>query len=116
MPYEKEIENTLEEKQKIVGGYIECTSLLDDDEVVIICNEEGKILDLPLNRDIGHDILAGTFIIAGDDYENGDFKSLTPEQIEKYKKRFDERSIKETENKITAILLKNSIKDGLDIN
>ena len=116
LPYEKEIKNTLEEKQKIVGGFIETTSLLDDDEVVIICNEEGKILNLPLNRDIGHDIIAGTFIVAGDDYENGDFKSLTKEQVEKYKERFGTNSIKETENKITAILLKNSIKDGRDIN
>ena len=107
LPYEKEIKNTLEEKQKIVGGFIETTSLLDDDEVVIICNEEGKILNLPLNRDIGHDIIAGTFIVAGDDYENGDFKSLNDDQILRYKMRFDKNSIIETENKITAIRMSN---------
>ncbi len=74
------------------------------------------MMNLPLNRDIGYDIIAGTFIIVGDDYENGDFKSLTKEQVEKYKNRFNEKSITETENKITAIMLKNSIKNGLDIN
>lgn len=88
---------------------------MNDDEVVIICNEEGKIQHLDFNRDIGHDIIAGTFIIAGEDYENGEFKSLTDEQVEKYKKRFDEKSIKETENKITAILLKNN-KEFYDMN
>ena len=53
--------------------------MLDDDEVILICNEEAKLDDLPYNRDIGYDIISGTFIIAGDDYENGDFKSLTEE-------------------------------------
>lgn len=116
LPYEKEIPNTLEAKQEIVGGYIECTSLLDDDSVSIICNEEGKINGLPLNRYIGHDIIAGTFIIAGDDYENGEFKSLTEEQIKKYKERFGKESFAETENKIAEILLKKNMKDDLDIN
>ena len=116
LPYEKEIPNTLEAKQEIVGGYIECTSILDDDSVSIICNEEGKINGLPLNRYIGHDIIAGTFIIAGDDYENGEFKSLTEEQIKKYKERFGKESFAETENKIAEILQKKNIKDDLDIN
>ena len=103
LPYEKEIPNTLEAKQKIVGGHIECTCLLDDDSVSIICNEEGKIRGLPLNRDIGYDIIAGTFIIAGDDYENGEFKSLTDAQILKYKIKFGKESIERTNRKLNAI-------------
>lgn len=116
LPYEKEIPNTLKARQNIVGGLIECTGMMDDSDVVLIMNEEGKINKLPLNRDIGYDIIAGTFIIAGDDIENGDFKSLTKDQVEKYKKRFDGQSITETKNKIAAIMLKTSIKDGRDIN
>lgn len=112
LPKEIEINNTLEEKQHLVGGYIECVYPTNDDSVVFICNEEGKMNGLPLNRDIGYDIIAGTFLIVGDDYENGDFKSLTEEQILKYKIRFDENSIKQTENKILSILLnKNKNKD-----
>ena len=88
--------------------------MLDDDEVILICNEEAKLDDLSYNRDIGYDIISGTFIIAGDDYENGDFKSLTEEQIVKYKKKFDEKSIEQTENKINAILLKNSLGDCIE--
>ena len=112
LPEEIEIENTLEAKQHLVGGYIECVYPTDDDSVVFICNEEGKMNGMKLNRDIGYDIIAGPFIILGDDYENGDFKSLTEEQIMKYKMRFDENSIIETENKILSILLnKNRNKD-----
>ena len=104
LPKEIEIDNTLEAKQELVGGYIECVYLPNDDSVVLICNEEGKINGMKLNRYIGHDIIAGPFLILGNDYENGDFKSLTDNQILKYKMRFDKNSIIETENKITAML------------
>ena len=105
LPKEVEIENTLEKLQSLVDGYIECVYLPKDSDVILICNDEGKINNMPLNRDIGFDIIAGPFFIVGNDYENADFKSLTEEQILKYKIRFDKNSIKETENKIMSILL-----------
>ena len=111
LPKEIEIDNTLEAKQKIVGGYIECAYLPNDEEVVIICNEEGKINGLKLNRDIGHDIIAGPFLIVGDDYENGDFKSLTDEQIMKYKIKFGKNSILQTENKINSIIVNKALNN-----
>ena len=61
---------------------------------------------MKLNRDIGYDIIAGPFIILGDDYENGDFKSLTDNQILKYKMIFDKNSIIKTADKINSILFK----------
>jgi len=109
LPEVIEINNTLEDKQKIVGGYIECAYLPNDEDVVIICNEEGKINGLQLNRDIGHDIIAGPFLIVGDDYENGDFKSLTDEQIMKYKIKFGKNSILQTENKINSIIVNKAL-------
>ena len=57
------------------------------------------------NRDIGHDIIFGPFLIVGNDFENGGYKSLTNEQILNYKIRFDKHSIVQTENKILGILL-----------
>ena len=66
---------------------------------------------MKLNRDIGHDIIAGPFLIVGDDYEKGGFKSLTDEQILKYKIRFDKNSIIQTENKILSILLQRKNND-----
>lgn len=111
LPKEIEIENILEVKQDIVGGYIECVYIPNDSDVVIICNEEGKINGMKLNRYIGHDIIAGPFLIVGDDYENGSFKSLTDEQILKYKMRFDRNSIVLTENKTNEILLRKQVRD-----
>ena len=53
-----------------------------------------------LNRDIGHDIISGPFLIVGDDYDKGNFKSLTDDQLLRCKMRFDENSIIQIENKI----------------
>ena len=107
LPKEIEIENTLDNLQSLVDGYIECVYLQNDNDVVLICNDEGKINNMTLNRDIGYDIIAGPFLILGDDYENGDFKSLNENQILRYKMRFDKNSIIETENKINAIRMSN---------
>lgn len=109
LPVEIEITNDLESKQKLVQGYIECVYLQDDNDVVLICNEEGKINGMKWNRDIGYDIIAGPFLIVGNDYENGDFKSLTEEQILNYKIKFDLRSIIKTENKLIAISMSKGI-------
>lgn len=79
------IKNELETLQKMVGGYIECVNLTDD--IVIILNEEGKINNLLPNRALYtsdgemYDIIMGSFIIAGDDYETGNFISLHEENI-----------------------------------
>lgn len=105
LPKEIEIDNTLEAKQKLVGGYIEQAFLPKDDSVVLICNEEGKINGMKPNRDIGHDIIFGPFLIVGNDFENGGYKSLTSEQILNYKIRFDKHSIVQTENRVLGILL-----------
>ena len=105
LPEEIEIDNTLEAKQKLVGGYIEQVFLPKDDSVVLICNEEGKINGMKPNRDIGHDIIFGPFLIVGNDFENGGYKSLTEQQVLNYKIRFDKHSIVQTENRVLGILL-----------
>ena len=100
------IENNLKSKQKKVGGSIEYTRLPDDDDVVLICNEESKINGMEANRDIGYDIIFGPFLIVGDDPEIGDDRSLTEEQIRKYSKTFDQKSIEKTEEKIISLTIK----------
>ena len=40
---------TLEEMQEFVGGLIQVA--YDDGKTQIICNEEGKMLELPLNKE-----------------------------------------------------------------
>ena len=86
-PYVKEISSGLSSLQKEVGGFIEAVYPFED-PVAIICNEEGKLEGLPLNRALrdedGHvyDIIAGTFLIAGLSEDN--FCSLDDTQVEKF--------------------------------
>ena len=105
LPKRITIDNSLKTLQQIVDGYIEVSYLLNDEEVVIICNEEGLILNMPFNRAVGSSIIAGPFLIVGDDYENGDFKSLTEKQMQKYEKVFDNESIRNTNKELIRILM-----------
>lgn len=67
---EAEIENTLEELQRIVGGYIEAVTFIPF-RVVMIVNEEGKIHDLKPNFKMhGGDVICGTAIFCGVDGDN----------------------------------------------
>lgn len=108
-PYEVDLENGLKSRQKIVGGLIEYCYLLDDDGVALICNEEGKIIGLPFNREIGHDVICGNFIIVGDD-GSGEDLSLTDEQINKYKELFGKDSIRKTQQFVFHIVQKKEIE------
>ena len=105
LPKEEMIDNTLKAKQDLVGGDIEYVSRDYYPDVIFICNEEGKLRGLPFNRDIGQDIIAGPFIIVGDDPEIGEDRSLTDEQIKKYQNVFNEKSISDTNIKLTEIYL-----------
>lgn len=83
---EAEIGTQLRDMQQTVGGWIEAVYPYDDN-VAIVCNEEGLIMGLPLNRQINEDIvIAGTFFICGTGEE--DFIGLTDAQVQKYKEMF----------------------------
>lgn len=59
----KPIRNTIEELQEIVGGYIETLKWTNDS--VLIMNEEGKLLGLPVNFPIWNDVIVGTAVVVG---------------------------------------------------
>ena len=65
------IDNTLEEMQMIVGGYIETVTIggKESDTFVVICNEEGRLFDLPVNIQFGRVDFVGTVILVGTDGE-----------------------------------------------
>ena len=48
-PQQVEIDNDLKALQEAVGGSIDAVYLFAD-PVAIICNDEGKLMGLPLNR------------------------------------------------------------------
>ena len=88
-----EIDASLEGMQKLVGGYIEAFYPFQE-EVCIVCNEEGKLNGLPLNRAVRSegpeqkmlDIIAGTCFIC--DCSGEDFASLSEEQLQHYEEKF----------------------------
>ena len=84
VPYESEIENTLEGEQAAVEGLIEY--IRNRDGTVFVINEESKINGMEGNRRIKGDVLVGPVFIAGDAGE--ELCSLSDEQLEHYAKRF----------------------------
>lgn len=90
-PYLKEISSGLSAMQEEVKGMIGAAYPFDD-PVVLICNDEGKLNGMELNRalrdDSGqlYDIVAGPFLVAG--LGEDDFASLSPEMAEKYMEHF----------------------------
>ena len=90
LPKEIDLDNTLEAMQNFVGGLIECITLSDTgSEVTLVCNDEGKLLGLPLNRPLwdGADVLAGPGFLAGCDNE-GNLTSLPQSAMDFYKEKF----------------------------
>ena len=62
--------NSLADMQRIVGGDIEAVYPFQE-PVALVCNSEGKLLGLPMNRPLldedrlPYEIIRGTFFIAG---------------------------------------------------
>lgn len=92
-PKVKEIESSLESMQKEVGGYIQAIYPFED-SVALICNEEGKLIGLPLNRALRdesgeiYDIVCGTFFLCSAPPDEENFSSLSDEQIEHFSKLY----------------------------
>lgn len=71
--YVTNIENNLNNFQRNVGGYIQAVYLAED--TALICNEEGKLMGLQVNKNIPkhfirNDIIVGDCFICGVAGEN----------------------------------------------
>jgi hypothetical protein len=90
-PYIKELDPGLSAMQAEVDGRISAAYPYDD-PVALICNDEGKMNGMELNRalrdDRGemYDVVVGTFLVTG--LGDEDFASLSPELAEKYMEHF----------------------------
>lgn len=89
-PYKKTIEHKLEAFQEIVEGHIETTCDDGLEDMLIVCNDEGEVNRLKINRStrVGDyaDYIMGTFFICG--MGEDDFCSLTDEQAQRAIQRF----------------------------
>ena len=92
-PVVQDIDSDLKSMQKIVGGSIQAIFPFDE-PVALICNEEGKLLNLPLNRalrdDEGnvYDIISGTLFVCAAPPDSDRFAGLTDQQVKTYMERF----------------------------
>ena len=92
-PMVQDIDSDLKSMQKIVGGSIQAIYPFDE-PVALICNEEGKLLNLPLNRalrnDAGevYDIISGTFFLCAAPPDSDRFADLTDQQVKTYMEWF----------------------------
>jgi len=90
-PYLKELPPGLSAMQKEVDGMIAAAYPFED-PVAIVCNDEGKINGMELNRALRdgngqiYDIVAGPFLVVGLGEE--DFTSLPQELAQKYMEHF----------------------------
>ncbi len=91
MAFETEIKDDLTSLQEAVGGHIQAIFPFDD-PVALICNEESKLMGLPLNRALYdsngriYDIVAGDFFLTG--LGEDDFSDLSDELMKKYTEHF----------------------------
>lgn len=93
-PRAADIPNTLEAMQSLVGGTIQALYPFDD-PVALICNDEGNVQGLPLNRMLRdtasgevYDIISGTFFLCAAPGDSDSFESLSGEQVRKYSGQF----------------------------
>ena len=92
-PQRLELNHSLEEMQKAVGGFIQILYPFED-PVALVCNDEGKLLRLPANRALRdesgavYDIVCGDFFLCGAPPDSDTLGSLTEEQISRYERRF----------------------------
>lgn len=92
-PAVREIDPGLEAMQKIVGGSIEAVYPFEE-PVALICNEDGKLLNLPLNRALRdeegtvYDIISGTFFLCAAPPDSDRFESLSDQQVKTYMEYF----------------------------
>jgi hypothetical protein len=73
----REVEDKLKSYQDIVGGYIETVSIAEN--LILVCNEEGLLLDLSINIVNGHPFCGTVFFVRT---EGENFASLTDADIE----------------------------------
>lgn len=93
VPRRAEIGNDLKSMQNVVGGLIQAVYPFEE-PVALICNEEGKLQNLPMNRflldedGLIYDLIVGTFFLCAAPADSENFESLSEEQLARYQEMF----------------------------
>ena len=92
-PVVQDTGSDLESMQQIVGGLIEALYPFDE-PVALICNEEGKLLNLPLNRALRdheenvYNIIYKKILLCAAPPDSDSFVGPTAQQAKAYTERF----------------------------
>lgn len=83
----------LESLQAVVGGWIELWAV--DGAANFLCNDEGRIMGLPFNRDVTLSDgtvwnIYGPILVTGCREDDGRFDSLPEEDLARWKVRLDQ--------------------------
>ena len=114
-PFVKEIDPGLESLQSEVEGTVQAVYPYAD-PVAILCNDDGKLLGMELNRALrdengeAYDAIAGPFLIVGLGEE--DFTSLSDDLTDKYKEVFAQPEVFLQTN--SGLLVMPYVMDGFD--
>ena len=96
-----EIEDELESMQDLVGGLIEPYDPFYSENdpryknVILVCNEEGKLMQMPLNRAIVDedgrvmDVIRGPFFLCYAPVESERFLSIPPDLEEEFLRKYE---------------------------
>ena len=83
-PHSTWISNSPENLQRTVEGYIE-TFTISNPKMVLICNKDGRIQNLPYSCKVGPSLFVGTIIFAG---INGDQFADIPISFKEFKELY----------------------------
>ena len=117
-PYETQIGDDLQSMQAVVGGYIQAVYPYEE-PVALICNEDGKLDGLLLNRALRdshgdiYDIVAGNFFIVG--LGQNDFTDLPHELAERFAEQFrqQEMFLREGDKIVAAPMPDEQVQGGM---
>ena len=117
-PYEMQIGDDLRSMQGAVGGYIQAVYPYEE-PVALVCNEEGKLDGLPLNRALRdsdgdiYDIVAGNFFIVG--LGQNDFTDLPHDLAEQFEEQFrqPEMFVREGDKIVAAPMPDEQVQGGM---
>ena len=73
------IDSNYDNLKDIIQGYLEVVHI--DNELIFLCDEEGKLKNKPVNFIYNNDMIVGNVIFVR--VKNGEFESITKTQFEK---------------------------------
>lgn len=90
-----DIDGSLSSMQSLVGGTIQILyPFIEDPDIALVCNDEGKLLRLLPNRSLMdengqiYDIVCGTFFLCGAPADSDRLTDLPQEKIDEYTRKF----------------------------